>query len=59
MDMPFLFLVLLLVILGLIMMFSASYPSAYANTGDSYNYLMKQSRYAADRSKVTAISYPF
>lgn len=47
MDMPFLFLVLLLVILGLIMMFSASYPSAYANTGDSYNYLMKQSRYAA------------
>ena len=47
MDMPFLFLVLLLVILGLIMMFSASYPSAYAYTGNSYSYLLKQSGYAA------------
>ena len=47
MDMPFLFLVLLLVVLGLIMMFSASYPSAYAYTGNSYSYLLKQSGYAA------------
>ncbi len=46
-DMTFLFLVVLLLIIGLIMMFSASYPSAFAYTGNSYNYLIRQSIFAA------------
>ena len=45
-DMTFLFLVLTLLIIGLIMMFSASYPSAYAETGDSLSYLKRQLLYA-------------
>ena len=47
MDVTFLLLVLVLVVTGLIMMFSASYPSAYAYTDNSYSYLLKQSGYAA------------
>ncbi len=45
-DMTFLFLVLVLVIIGLIMMFSASYPSALEYTGSSYTYLIRQSLFA-------------
>lgn len=46
-DMTFLFLVIILLIIGLIMMFSASYPSAYAYKNNSAAYLMKQSVFAA------------
>lgn len=41
-DMPFLFLVIALLLIGLVMMFSASYPAAYFYEGDSYYYLTKQ-----------------
>ena len=46
MDMTFLFLVLVLVIIGIIMMYSASYPSALSSTNDSQLYLTKQSIFA-------------
>ena len=45
--MMFLFLVIILVIIGLIMMFSASYPSALEYTGNSYTYLIRQGIFAA------------
>lgn len=45
-DMTFLFLVMVLVIIGLIMMFSASYPSALEYTGSSYTYLIRQAFFA-------------
>lgn len=45
-DMTFLFLVILLVIIGLIMMFSASYPSALEYTGNSFTYLFRQAMFA-------------
>lgn len=45
-DMTFLFLVLILVIIGLIMMFSASYPSALEYTGNSFTYLLRQGGFA-------------
>lgn len=41
-DMPFCLLVLVLLTIGIIMMFSASYPIAYAENGDSYYYLKRQ-----------------
>lgn len=41
-DVPFLITLLLLMGIGLIMMFSASYPSAYYYTGDSYTYFLPQ-----------------
>lgn len=47
MDMGFLFLVLVLVIIGVIMMYSASYPSALESTGKSQNYLGRQAVFAA------------
>ena len=43
MDMTFLFLVCTLVIIGVIMMYSASYPSALAYLDNSQNYLVRQS----------------
>ena len=46
-DMPFCLLVLVLLTVGIIMMFSASYPIAYAETGDSYYYLKRQVIFAA------------
>lgn len=42
-DMTFLFLVIILVIIGIVMMFSASYPAALEYTGNSYYYLIRQS----------------
>lgn len=45
-DMPFLFLVLLLVVVGLIMLFSASYPFAYYYYGDSYFFIRSQAMWA-------------
>lgn len=41
-DMPFCLLVLVLLTIGITMMFSASYPIAYTETGDSYYYLKRQ-----------------
>ena len=47
-DMPFLFLVIALLFIGLVMMFSASYPAAYAyQNGNSYYYLTRQAIFAA------------
>ncbi len=45
-DMPFLFLVIALLFIGLVMMFSASYPAAYFYENDSYYYLVKQAIFA-------------
>ncbi len=47
MDIPFLFLVLLLVVIGLIMLFSASYPNAYyLHHGDSFYFIKNQLLFA-------------
>ena len=46
-DMSFLFLVLVLLIIGILMMFSASYPSGFAYKSDSLYYLKKQLVFAA------------
>jgi len=45
-DMPFLVLTVLLVIIGVIMMFSASYASAYATEGTSTYYFARQGLFA-------------
>lgn len=43
MDVPFLFLVLTILIIGLVMMFSASYPNAYyLHGGDSFYFIKNQ-----------------
>ena len=46
-DVPFLLLVLLLTGIGLIMMFSASFPSAYYETGNPAFYFIRQAIFAA------------
>ncbi len=46
-DLPFLILTFLLVIIGLIMLFSASYPRAYADTGKSAFFFARQGIFAA------------
>lgn len=45
-DMPFLILVIVLLVCGVIMMFSASYPIAYYGEGNSYYYLIRQGIFA-------------
>ena len=45
-DMPFCVLIVVLLVVGLIMMFSASYPYAYYNDGNSYLYLSRQLKFA-------------
>ncbi len=46
-DLPFLFLVLALVVIGLIMLFSASYPNAfYLHKGDSFYFIKNQLLFA-------------
>lgn len=47
MDYTFLMLVLVLLGVGLIMMFSASYPTALAEIGDSFYYIKRQLAFAA------------
>ncbi len=47
MDLPFLILTLLLTVVGLIMLFSASFPRAYYSTGDGTYYFKRQLIYAA------------
>jgi cell division protein FtsW len=46
MDMPFLFLTLTLLIIGLVMLFSASYANAYYRHGSSYFFISKQAVFA-------------
>lgn len=46
MDMPFFFLVLVLLVIGITMMFSASYAFAYHSMGDSYYFLKRQLMWA-------------
>ena len=47
MDLPFFFLLLVLLTIGLVMLFSASYPYAYYNMdGDSYYFIRNQAMYA-------------
>ncbi len=46
-DMPFTLIILVLLAVGITMMFSASYPSAYYQIGDSYYYLKRQLLFAA------------
>ena len=46
-DVPFLLLVLLLTIIGLVMLFSASFPSAYYETGTPTYYFKRQAAFAA------------
>lgn len=45
-DMPFLILTILLVLIGVVMMFSASYASAYATEGSSTYYFARQGVFA-------------
>ncbi len=45
-DVPFLLLVLLLTTIGLVMLFSASFPSAYYETGDAAYYFKRQAVFA-------------
>ena len=45
-DMPFLIITILLVLIGVIMMFSASYASAYATEGSSTYYFARQGMFA-------------
>ena len=47
MDLPFLLLTLLLTGIGLIMLFSASFPSAYYESGDATYYVKRQAVFAA------------
>ena len=46
MDLPFLLLTLLLTIMGLVMLFSASFPSANYESGDPAYYLKRQGLFA-------------
>ena len=45
-DLTFMFLVLILLAIGLIMLFSASYASAYYETGNSFYYISRQLLFA-------------
>lgn len=45
-DIPFILLILVLLAIGITMMFSASYPVAYYEIGDSYYYLKRQLLFA-------------
>lgn len=57
-DMPFLFLVMAILIVGLIMLFSASYPNAYYLHGNSYYFIKNQFIFACMGTVIMfAISY--
>lgn len=45
-DVPFLTLVLVLLLLGLVILFSASYPTGYIRYGDSLSFIMPQLKFA-------------
>ena len=46
-DIPFLTLILILLFFGLVMLYSASYPTGHMRFGDSYAFILPQLRYAA------------
>lgn len=46
MDLPFFFLVLTLLVIGLIMLFSSSYAYAYYYFGNSYHFIIRQAAFA-------------
>ncbi len=46
-DLPFLILTVMLVVIGVIMLFSASYARAYSETGNSAYYFVRQGGFAA------------
>ena len=46
-DLPFLFIVLLILIVGLFMLFSSGYAAALSKTGNSYYFISKQIQWAA------------
>lgn len=46
-DITFLSIVLILLTIGLVMLFSSSYAYSYANYGDSYKFIIRQSAFAA------------
>ena len=57
-DVPFVLIILALLIIGLTMMFSASYPVAYYELGDSYYYLKRQLIFAVvGLAVMLAVSY--
>lgn len=57
-DMPLLFLTLVLLVIGIVMMFSASYANAYYNYGSSYFFIQKQIGFAVlGIAAMIAISY--
>ena len=57
-DLPFLLLVLVLLIIGMIMMFSASFPNAYYNKHDSYYFIKRQLIFAVvGLAAMVAISF--
>ena len=57
-DLPFLTIVLLLVAIGLVMLFSARYPYAHYNVGDSYYFIKQQSIWAALGITAEVLSSP-
>lgn len=46
MDMPLLVFIMVLLAVGLVMLFSASYADSYYRQGDSYYYISRQAKYA-------------
>jgi cell division protein FtsW len=54
-DMPYLVLTVLLVSIGVLMMFSASYAKAYYDTGNSAFYFVRQAMFAAGGILVTIV----
>ena len=54
-DMPYLVLTVLLVSIGVLMMFSASYARAYYDTGNSAFYFVRQAMFAAGGIVVTVL----
>lgn len=57
-DLPFLLLLLTLLVVGIVMMFSASYPFAYQKYGNSYYFLIRQVLFAAvGLTVMIALSY--
>lgn len=45
-DFPFFLTIIILLVIGLVMMFSASYAKGYDDYGDSYYYIVRQLRFA-------------
>ena len=56
MDLPFLFLVLTILVIGLVMMFSASYPNAYyLHKGDSFYFNSSQPHHIENAGNTGAL----